>query len=344
MKVQRVRLINQKITWTLLGNDYIPIKPVQDLLNYLQNLERSPNTIRAYASHFKLFWEYLEENHLDWQDVGLLELSKFVAWLRTPYKRNSKEIQRSRSTVNAVATCVCKLYEYHLFEDGSKEILLYKYIRYPDKWYSVKSKLLSLKESKQETRILSIDEVKIIISACSRLRDKFLISLLYQTGMRIGQVLGLRHEDIDPENLSILIKFRDDNANGARAKSLNTNKIFVSSELIDLYADYLINEYIDINSDYVFINLWEGKIGYPMNYTTVVDLFKRISKKTDIRINPHLFRHTHATELYSIGEWDVSHIQQRLGHENINSTLRYIHPTDEDTKKHYFDYLEKRNR
>jgi len=44
--------------------------------------------------------------------------------------------------------------------------------------------------------MFNLEQVKQLIDACNRIRDKFIICLLYETGMRIGEVLGLRHEDI----------------------------------------------------------------------------------------------------------------------------------------------------
>lgn len=60
----------------------------------------------------------------------------------------------------------------------------------------IKQKLLKLKKPKTFPGTLSREEVKQLIEACNRIRDKFLICLLYETGVRIGEALGLRHEDI----------------------------------------------------------------------------------------------------------------------------------------------------
>jgi integrase len=151
--------------------------------------------------------------------------------------------------------------------------------------------------------------------------------------MRIGQVLGLRHKDILSGDNKILVRFRPDNENQARTKSLTDNVVDVSSKIITLYTDYFIHEYGEIESDYVFVNLWDGEIGAPMKYGSVITMFNRLSKKTGLKINPHIFRHTHATELLREG-WDLSYVQKRLGHADIQTTANiYAHLTDEDIKK-----------
>ena len=159
--------------------------------------------------------------------------------------------------------------------------------------------------------------------------------------MRIGQALGLRHEDIKSGDNQIIIKFRDDNDNQARAKSKDENIVDVSKNIISLYTDYFIHEYGEVESDYVFINLWDGVIGAPMKYGSVITTFNRISKKTGVKITPHIFRHTHATELIRSG-WDLAYVQKRLGHTNIQTTANaYVHLTNDDMKKELENFLGK---
>lgn len=83
-------------------------------------------------------------------------------------------------------------------------------------------------------------------------------------------------------------------------------------------------------------------IGLPITYRTIDNLFRRLSKKTEIQVNPHLLRHTHATELIRAG-WDMSYVQKRLGHADIQTTINtYIHLSDEDLMEEYNKYIAKR--
>jgi integrase/recombinase XerD len=112
-----------------------------------------------------------------------------------------------------------------------------------------------------------------------------------------------------------------------------------------LYADYLTNEYPeDIDSDYLFVNIWEGRIGHPMTYSTIQALFTRLSKETGFKVHPHMFRHTHATELIHSG-MGMAMVQQRLGHASIQTTIdTYTHLSTEDLKDAYNTYLEERDK
>src|SRR5712692_1976708 len=131
---------------------------------------------------------------------------------------------------------------------------------------------LTSRRSRRRVHVLSPQEVQALLDACKRRRDRLLVSLLYDSGMRIGQALGLRHADIRSFDGEIDIVPRA-NSNGARAKSRSPYTVHVSKELMALYADYLVHEHKETAHDYVFVNWWGGRIGAPMTYSTVIDLF-----------------------------------------------------------------------
>ncbi len=61
MRVQKVNIRGQT-SWVLLGDDYLPIELVTDYLQHLMALGKAPNTLKNYAHHLKLFFEYLGSN------------------------------------------------------------------------------------------------------------------------------------------------------------------------------------------------------------------------------------------------------------------------------------------
>ena len=83
----------------------------------------------------------------------------------------------------------------------------------------------------------------------------------------------------------------------ARAKSATPRTIPVSLEVIRLYADYLHEEYGDLDSDYVFVNLWSQPFGRPWGYPAVYDLVLRLRRATGVDFDPHWYRHMVATRL-----------------------------------------------
>ena len=70
----------------------------------------------------------------------------------------------------------------------------------------------------------------------------------------------------------------------------------VSTPLVRLYSEYMHAEYGDLDCDYVFVNLFGGRIGQPLCYPTVHRLAARISARTGIAFTLHMLRHTHATD------------------------------------------------
>lgn len=110
----------------------------------------------------------------------------------------------------------------------------------------------------------------------------------------------MRHNDIAAAEREVTVRRRD-NANRARAKSPTSRTVPVSPELIRLYADYLHGEYGDLNSDYVFVNLWGRPRGHPLTYAAVYDLVRRLRRRTGIDFDPHWLRHSAATRMLRDG-------------------------------------------
>jgi len=159
--------------------------------------------------------------------------------------------------------------------------------------------------------------------------------------MRIGQVLGLRHADMVSWDNLIRIVPRT-NTNQARTKSTEERVVDVFPSLMALYTRYLLEEYGELDSDYVFVNLWDGRIGAPMTYATVVAFFQRLQRRTGIYARPHMLRHTHATELIRTGKWDLAYVAKRLGHANVGTTGIYVHLQNADMKAALQDYAARR--
>src|SRR5262249_54687050 len=181
-------------------------------------------------------------------------------------------------------------------------------------------------------RVLAPCEVQGILGACTRLRDRFLVAVLHETGMRIGEALGLRHADIEPAERQVRVCHRA-NANGARSKSRDDRVILVTGELVRLYADYLHGEYGQLDSDYVFVNLWAESVGHAMGYPAVYDLMVRLQWRTGIDFHSHLFRHTMATRQMSSGV-PVEVVSKLLGHASVSTTVSvYGHLTAADARR-----------
>ncbi len=79
-------------SWTVLGNDDVPVAPVDRFLAYLTDIGRSPNTVKAYSYDLRDYWEFLGFRGLDWREARLEDVGEFVAWLQLPPAGRSGEV------------------------------------------------------------------------------------------------------------------------------------------------------------------------------------------------------------------------------------------------------------
>lgn len=352
LTVQRIRVPDTgSVSWVVVDSAHLPVAAVGEFLLYLHRIGRSPNTVRAYAHHLQAYWSFLQEKGRDWRTLKLSELAEFVGWVR--HAKRSGGVHRSDRTINLILAAVGSFYVYqdrlgvetaisHARRLGAKSP--YKpFLHGISRPQLGAQALLRVREVKRIPRVFSPAEVQALLDACARRRDRLLVCLLHESGMRIGQAMGLRHADVRSYDGVIEIVPRV-NSNGALAKARSSYEVHVSKQAMALYADYLVHEYVEADNDYLFVNTWGGRAGAPMTYSTVVDLFRRLSRKAGLHATPHMFRHTHATDLLRAG-WDAAYVQRRLGHAQVQTTINtYAHLTGEDMGEMFERYQQERAR
>jgi integrase/recombinase XerD len=352
VKVQKIRVPDTgHLSWIVIDGEHVPVAVVNEYLIYLHRLGRSPNTVRAYAHHLQAYWAFLVEQKHDWRELKLTQLAEFVSWVRHAARAGGSH--RSDATINLILAAVGSLYDYQdrlgvetsissSRRFGAKSP--YKpFLHHISRTQSLRHAVVRVRAIKRLPRVFSPSEVQSLLDACTHLRDRLLLCLLHESGMRIGQALGLRHADIRSYDGAIDIVPRV-NSNGALAKSRSPYVVHVSKQAMALYADYLVHEYGEVSHDYVFVNWWGGRLGAPMRYATAIDLFRKLCKKTGLRATPHMFRHTHATDLLRAG-WDAAYVQRRLGHAQIQTTINtYAHLSIEDMGEMFERYQKERAR
>ena len=90
-------------SWTVLGDDDVPVVPVDRFLAYLTDIGRSPNTVKAYAHDMKDLWQFLGFRGLDWREARLEDIAEFVVWLQLPPAGRSGEVAVLPSSVPEVS-------------------------------------------------------------------------------------------------------------------------------------------------------------------------------------------------------------------------------------------------
>ena len=235
MRVQRLVMpVTGAESWTVVDDRLVPVEPAERFLAHLAAIERSPGTVKAYAYGLRLWFEFLVARGVGWEAAEVDDVSEFVRWLRAPADNvivlDVSASRRAESTVNRHLAAVFGFYDFHARTGVELAESLVAWRRVPRGGYKpflhhvtagrpIPSRPVKLKTPRRLPATLTLEEVAAILGACTRLRDRFLFALLAETGMRIGQALGLRHADFVSRRCEVTIVPRGDNANGARAKT-----------------------------------------------------------------------------------------------------------------------------
>ena len=335
----------------------LPVEPIQRYINFCRQRGLANNTVIIYARRLVDYFKWLELKFLDWRDIGLTELADFTNWylLGGEIEVISEQVReavskRSPKTVNLTITAIQNMYEFHAIEGRIDEKqftkLSYKwgkrggFLKGIVKSSPGKQKRIKLKEPKVFPGCLTDEEVMTLADTCTTWRDRFIFLLMRSTGIRRGELLGLRWcdlSDLDRRSVIRIIR-REDNPNHATAKRGEREIPLVHYRDITLEAfeKYCFEEYPskaeELGHGMVFVNLKPGKyLGKPMSSSRVNDIFKYLEKQTGIEVYPHLNRHTLATRMLQENHMDET-VQHVLGHKSVATTKdTYSHVLDEMT-------------
>ena len=179
------------------------------------------------------------------------------------------------------------------------------------------NKLLLMKANKDIIVPLSDDEIKSLLnvydnSSFLKCRNRCIIMLMLDCGLRLGEIVNLKITDIDLKNRFLII-----NGKGAKQRLVPFGTTVFKQFII--YNNYLNN----INTDLDSLFLTQRKVA--LTHNSIKMLFARIKKINGLqRVYPHLLRHTFATNfIYQGGNLEV--LRVLMGHSTINITQIYIH-------------------
>jgi integrase/recombinase XerC len=151
------------------------------------------------------------------------------------------------------------------------------------------------------------------------LRDRCLLELLYGTGIRLSELIGLEVSDLDLSGRTVRVY-------GKRSKE---RLVPIPSPLVQLLSQYLAVRPDEPNRSLILTN--SGKTTYPVFVQRIVK--KYLTNITTLsQKSPHVLRHTYATHLLNRGA-DLNAIKELLGHSNLAATQIYTHNSIEKLKK-----------
>ena len=290
---------------------YMKIKEVNDYLDYLQYEKNySKYTILNYKDDIEEFIDYIESEGLEFKDIVYSDIRFYLMYLKDNKHDDNSSIDRKLSSLRG----------------------FYKYLANNN---IVQTNVFSLvngvKKAKKLPRFFEYNELEELFNACNLdnalgQRDRLILEMLYATGVRVGELVNVKIEDIDESSRTILIL-------GKGNKERYVTYGDYCSEILDLYLKEGYAKLNINNSPYLFLNSKGGRI----SDRGVRYILDQIIKKTSIKknISPHMIRHSFATHLLNAGA-DLLSVQKLLGHESIKATQIYTHVTTDRLKEVYF--------
>jgi integrase/recombinase XerD len=353
MRVIEVQTSQLDRRYVLVDDDGELVIPAVRFLKHLDQRGCARNTLRSYAHMLKLYFEYAHERGLDYRNPTLDDIGLFVHWLKLPsgslkvLPAQPVDQARSNRTINHALTVISGLYDYlwriddvavHL-TDNSTTYLPARARRYKGFLYHIAAqqpmakKLFKQKEPKKgRPKTIPKAEVRELMNACNNQRDRLLIWILYESSIRVGELLALWVEDIDVATCHLYIRDRGQLANGAEIKTTSSErKVEVSEDLINEIIAYIgVAHTFGVGTNHLFLKLRGVHQGQPMTYDEVNSLFRRLKNKTGLDVTPHILRHSSLTAL-ARAEWKPELLQERAGHATFQHTYQmYVHVSEDE--------------
>ncbi len=316
-------------------------------------MHQSRKTIKKAALVLSWYLNYMDEQGLTFEKVFALSYSTqqehfvgFLHWIKAG-RHAEGHTSTDNNTANSYLRAIFGFYEFLIVEyenfpdlkvldDATVGYTTTAGIRFKKNVKSFKGYL-----PKKTTKASSIseDDIKTLIATCTSKRNKLMLLLLMETGLRIGELLGVKYtSDIDYENQKIFVRYRSNNENGALAKYAEERGMLVSPSTFALLQLYLA-ENADLlkDTEYLFISESGVTRGKPLTESAVYSVLEGLAKKTSLRTHPHALRHYFANERRKAG-WDIAMISRSLGHKNIATTESYMNVEENEITLATEDY------
>lgn len=167
---------------------------------------------------------------------------------------------------------------------------------------------------KYDTEILNFEELKILRRCCRDMRQLLILNLLYDTGIRVRELIWLRPSDFDKHHRMITIR---------NSKGKQTRVVHYGLQLRTILNSYCkARGGVPVN---ILLESYKEK-EKPLSLRGVQHIVRQIVKRSGIkkRISPHTLRHTYAVHYLNCGG-SLFHLQKLLGHKNITLALTTLH-------------------
>lgn len=270
-------------------------------LDYLRyERDASSHTIASYRRDLRQLADYLEERKVPLQNIDNFILRGFLARLHERKNKKSTIARKLASVRSFLQFCLKRRW----LEDNPARVVA------------------TPKQEKHVPSFLSEEEMSHFLDLPQRpdrvldSRDKALLELLYATGIRVGELVGMNVEDVNFAERLIIVRGK-----GKKERLLPFGKKAEESLRAYIPQRALINKG-RIEEEPLFLNFR----GRRLSARSVERIVDKTIRRAALRrkISPHSLRHSFASHLLSRGA-DLRVIQELLGHESLATTQKYTH-------------------
>ncbi len=294
-------------------------KLLDDFIEDCRLRDLTPETIRCYLSNLRIFHRFMEKSEISLLIVGREELRSFLLYLKDERKVSKKRVENYFATISG-------FYEYLTYEgyvQGNQVLPFRKrYVRS----YKKESRPAGV------IKIISVEEMGLLINSITDVRDKTIVTLLAKTGIRRGELLTIDLDGIDWDDWSITLKrhkkrsnttvFFDDECASVLLRWLRTRGTLYNDEKPLFPGLHL--ERTHRNAVYNAVTRWASRIGL---HDTGSD--KRID-----HFSPHNCRHWFTTTLRRAG-MSREFIKELRGDKRGDAIDIYDHIDREELRRSY---------
>ena len=282
------------------------MKYIDDFIKYLKVVKKDSNyTLINYRDDLLELYDFYNDL-INIDEIIVREYLEFLYSKGLNRNSISRKLSAIRSFYNYLISC--DIISVNYFKDISN----------PKKAKTLPKYVL---DNDLEIMFNFFDKSKILDQ-----RNLLILEMLYATGVRVGELVLIKIQDIDKYNNSIRIL----------GKGSKERIVFYGSFCEDILDIYLNDGRLKLlkgkESEYLFIN----KNGSVLSTRYVRKMIDNVVRKCEINYNisPHTLRHTFATDMLNAGA-DLVSVKELLGHSSLNTTSIYTHVTNEQIKKVY---------
>ena len=287
----------------------------EEFLNF-SRIERglSNNSISAYSRDLQRFLDFLTNSSIELSNFDQDDLERFIAELN--------EAKLAISSINRVLSTLRSFYGFlernHQIDNPMKD---------------VQSRKIPLRLPKALTiaQITALIDGSVTDDQVISLRNKAILELLYSTGGRVSEIVGLNMNDVSESNEVRVIKLRGKGGK-ERVVPMGSFAVKALDDYVVRVRPALLLKNTGNKNDALFLNQRGTRISRQSAWQIVVDSAKKSGLSEGI--SPHVFRHSFATHLLDGGA-DIRVVQELLGHSSVTTTQIYTLITIDKIRESY---------